>query len=155
MSARLSSRRLLPVALSLLLGVGLAKAGDIYRWTDADGRVHYGDQPPPQGAQKVDAPPPPPLSPQEAEQRLEEIRARNAASAEARAKAREERAKAEAQREQRAAECAAARRQRDAMLAAQRIRGADGQWYTGEQRLEKLRELEKAIAEHCGGNAAR
>ena len=49
MSARLSPRRLLPVALSLLLGVGLATAGDIYRWTDADGRVHYGDQPPPQG----------------------------------------------------------------------------------------------------------
>lgn len=151
MSARPSPHRLLPVALSLLLGLGLAQAGDIYRWTDADGRVHYGDRPPPQGAQKIDAPPPAPLSPGQAEQRLEEIRARNAASAEARAQAREERAQAEAQREQRAAECAAARRQRDAMVAAQRIRGPDGQWYTGEQRLEKLRELERAIAEHCGG----
>ena len=41
-----------------LLGAGFAAsalAGDIYRWTDAQGRVHFGDRPPP-GAEQVASP---------------------------------------------------------------------------------------------------
>ncbi len=32
----------------------LAQAGELFRWVDADGKVHYTDQPPPAGAKKVE-----------------------------------------------------------------------------------------------------
>lgn len=45
---------LLPAAcLLLVLSAGSAVAQDVYKWTDASGTVHYGQQPPPQGAAKV------------------------------------------------------------------------------------------------------
>lgn len=34
----------------------VAQAGDIYRWTDAQGRVHYGERPPHEQAEKLDLP---------------------------------------------------------------------------------------------------
>lgn len=40
-------RRLLPIVLMLALP---AFAGQVYKWTDAKGTVHYSDAPPPQGA---------------------------------------------------------------------------------------------------------
>jgi hypothetical protein len=44
---------------SLLLALGLATSASakIYKWTDEEGNVHYGDEPP-QGAEAVDLPPP-------------------------------------------------------------------------------------------------
>lgn len=143
--------RLLPLFL-ILLG-SAAQAGEIYRWTDAQGRTHYGDQPPASGGEKITEPPPPsPLSPDEVNVRLEAIRAQRQTAAEERALAKEAQAKTAAERKQRAAECVAARQQRDAMQAAQRIRDADGNWYTGEERLQKMRDLEAAIRKHCGGS---
>lgn len=41
------------VALAALLLAGGAGAEKVYRWTDAEGRIHFGDQPR-QGAQAVD-----------------------------------------------------------------------------------------------------
>lgn len=42
----------------LLMAFGLlatqAQATEMYRWTDADGKVHYTDQPPPQTARQVE-----------------------------------------------------------------------------------------------------
>lgn len=138
-----------------LLMVGVAHA-DIYRWKDAQGHVHYGDQPPASGAQKIDEPPPPsPLSPDEANAQLEAIRAKREAANEDAAKAREEKAKEQANRKQRAEECAALQRQLDSMRAAQRIQSADGHWYTGDERVQQERELEKTIAKHCGGTGGR
>lgn len=139
--------KLLPLSL-LLAGVAHA---DIYRWTDAQGRVHYGDQPPASGAQKIEEPPPSPLSPDEANAQLDAIRAKREAAAEDAAKARDEKAKTDAERKQRADECAAAQRQLDSMRAAQRMQSPDGHWYTGDERLQKERELEKNITKHCGG----
>lgn len=46
-------RRLAPV---LVLCLVFPAAAEVYRWTDADGRVYYGERPPPQGAQKMDLP---------------------------------------------------------------------------------------------------
>jgi glutaredoxin len=34
------------IGIALLLGVA-ASAADVYKWTGADGRVHFGDRPPP------------------------------------------------------------------------------------------------------------
>ena len=139
------------LVLALLLTSITANA-DIYRWTDAEGRTHYGDRPPTDGAEKIVEPPPPSdLSPEEANAKLDAIRARREAAAEERAKAKEEQAKADAKKKQRAQECAAARRQLDSLRAAQRVRDDEGNWYTGEQRLDKQRELEQAIRKHCGG----
>lgn len=33
---------------------GLAQAGELFRWVDAEGKVHYTDQPPPASARKVE-----------------------------------------------------------------------------------------------------
>lgn len=146
---RTHSRWLL--ALALLMS-GACAAADIYRWTDAQGRTHYGDRPPAGGAEKIVEPPPPSdLSPEEASAKLDAIRAQREAAAEERAKAQEEKAKADAEHKQHAQECAAARRQLDSMRAAQRVRDEAGNWYTGELRLQKQRELEQAIRKHCGG----
>lgn len=147
---RISFVKLLPLS-ALLIGVAHA---DIYRWTDAQGRVHYGDQPPASGAQKIDEPPPPsPLSPEEANAQLEAIRAKREAANEDAAKAREEKAQIDAKRQQRADACKTLRMQLDDMQAARRIRDPDGHWYSGDERIKKQQELEKSLRQHCGGTA--
>jgi len=151
---RIHPGRLLPLFL-LLVGTA-AQAGEIYRWTDAQGRTHYGDQAPASGAEKITEPPPPSdLSPEEANARLEAIRAQRQTAAEEQAQARDAQAKTAAEQKQRAAECAAIRQQHDSMQAAQRIRDADGKWYTGEERLKKMQDLEAAIRKHCAGVPAK
>jgi len=40
-----NTRLLLTVSLAALLASGLAVAGEIYKWTDDDGSVHYEDRP--------------------------------------------------------------------------------------------------------------
>lgn len=37
----------------LLLGLAVPASAELYRWTDADGRVHYSDQPPPASIKKL------------------------------------------------------------------------------------------------------
>jgi len=41
----MNTRLLLTVSLAALLAGGLAVAGEIYKWTDDDGNVHYEDRP--------------------------------------------------------------------------------------------------------------
>lgn len=53
--------RFTAVALLALAAVA-AQAGEVYKWKDKDGRVHYGDRPK-HGAQAVDIPVAPPLDP--------------------------------------------------------------------------------------------
>ena len=46
----MSQSRIAIAAVTLLvLGIGSAAAGGIYRWVDDQGRVHYGDRPPADG----------------------------------------------------------------------------------------------------------
>lgn len=68
--------------LNLILGSSLAlggaamaaeaQEGEVYRWVDDDGSVHYSDQPPPQGTDaetvRVANPPPSPVSSDDAEE---------------------------------------------------------------------------------------
>jgi glutaredoxin len=44
------------VGAVLLLCFACASAGQIYKWTDADGHVHFGDHPPPAGRSEAVAP---------------------------------------------------------------------------------------------------
>lgn len=153
MTRRIHPGRLLP--LFLLLLASAAQAGEIYRWTDAQGRTHYGDQPPASGGEKILEPPPPSaLSPDEAKAKLEAIRDQREKANEEQALAKEAQAKTAAEQKQRAAECAAARQQQDALQAARRIRDPDGHWYTGDERLQKMKELEAGIRKNCGGTPA-
>jgi len=41
---------------ALLVCLVFPAAAEVYRWTDAEGRVHYAERPPPQGAQRMDLP---------------------------------------------------------------------------------------------------
>ena len=40
----------------LCLAWPLPAVAEVYRWVDADGQVHYGERPPPQGARKIELP---------------------------------------------------------------------------------------------------
>lgn len=40
--------------LSLCIAAGMVQAAELFRWVDADGKVHYTDQPPPVSAKKVE-----------------------------------------------------------------------------------------------------
>lgn len=42
------------ILLLCCIAAGLAQAAELYRWVDADGKVHYTDQPPPASARKVE-----------------------------------------------------------------------------------------------------
>jgi glutaredoxin len=46
--------RLIPLAAAVMLAVGAAQAGQLYKWVDRDGRVHYTDQPPPPDARTAE-----------------------------------------------------------------------------------------------------
>lgn len=141
-----------PVLLLALLAA-TAQAADIYRWTDAQGKVHYSDREPPSGAEKINEPPPPSaLSPEEIDARLEAIRKQRRDALETRAQAKDEQARSKEERDRLAAQCAAARGQLQATRSAQRIRDADGHWYTGEERINKINELEATIREYCGSS---
>lgn len=48
-------RRLAPLLLLLVfIGVPLVAGAQVYKWTDANGTVHYADAPPPNGAEYKD-----------------------------------------------------------------------------------------------------
>lgn len=67
------ARVALPWVLFLVVA-GPAVAA-MYKWTDAEGNVHYSQTPPPEGEAEELAPPPPPaLSPEEAKKALERSR---------------------------------------------------------------------------------
>jgi glutaredoxin len=46
--------RLIPLAAALMLAAGAAHAGQLYKWVDRDGQVHYTDQPPPPEARSAE-----------------------------------------------------------------------------------------------------
>ncbi len=59
---------------SLLLFIHTTSSAEVYKWTDENGQVHYGQQPP-QGkqAQQIKAPPPPTIDPRDAEKKIEQL----------------------------------------------------------------------------------
>jgi hypothetical protein len=66
--------------IAAVLSAGLAlsvatQAQDLYRWTDADGKLHLSDKPPPAGARSVTREPMPRSEPNPANQRAAQQRA--------------------------------------------------------------------------------
>jgi hypothetical protein len=94
----------------LLLAAGAATAAGVYKWVDAEGRVHFGDRPPDLGATAVEVPNTPvaPSVPDAAGARDQQERLLRAYAAE-RQERREREAKSRAEAEQRARNCAQAR----------------------------------------------
>ena len=56
------NKRITLLALALLFAPGLLMAGTIYKWTDAEGNVHYGSEPPNSQAQPMNIRQAPPSS---------------------------------------------------------------------------------------------
>lgn len=88
--------------------VSPALAGEIYKWTDENGKVHFGDRPAGENAEKVVVQPAPQSS-YDAKQRQERKQKRLRVIEEERQIKREEMAKAEEERKERQYKCRVAR----------------------------------------------
>jgi len=55
-------RLLLLIAISLLCATTFSVAGKIYKWTDSEGNIHYGERPPTNQAKQIKVPKAPPYS---------------------------------------------------------------------------------------------
>ncbi|MDX9885185.1 DUF4124 domain-containing protein [Thauera sp.] len=161
-------------AVALL--AALPALAQIYNWKDKDGRVHYGDTPPPTGevsvirgtpmATPAVAPAPPPESagtpgatdtstapqpsrPPTLAERERAFRERRAAEAEAQAKTEEE-ATREAERQR---FCEQARNQIGALESGQRVSrfnaAGEREFLDDAARSAELARLQQQLAEHC------
>lgn len=101
-----------------------AQAGEVYKWKDKDGRVHYGDRPKHQAAQPVDVPVAPPLDP-DAEKALAD----------------------------RAAQCERKKAQLETYRLAPSITETDGigrkREYTDAERQQLIAQTERQVSEAC------
>ena len=160
--------------IAIALFAALPALAQIYSWKDKDGKVHYGDTPPPTGevnqirgapaAKPAPAPAPEstgapgatdtptaqePSRPPTLAEREQAFRERRAAEAEARAKAAEE-ATRDAERER---FCEQARNQLGALESGQRVSrfNAAGQreFLDDAARSAEVARLQQQVAEHC------
>ncbi len=146
----------------MLLAVALVGAGpaaaEVYKWVDKDGRTHYGDRSPRDGAEVVGIDAGPDAAERrEAEARAQRLLERDARRTEMRRRQQARAATAAAERERASAlrqrECALA--QRDlALLRQQRpvyTTGPEGQdvFLDDAQRAVMIRRLETLVASNC------
>lgn len=137
--------------LAVLLALAWPAMAGVYRWRDADGRMHYGDQPP-AGVQAeplpLDPSPPARGGIADAERRLlEDAERRAARTARERNETHRREARAEAVRERRCTELDERRRRLEAEFAERRARG-----YTMAQERSyrsRLDALEREIKSGC------
>ncbi len=160
--------------LAVALFAALPALAQIYSWKDKDGKVHYGDMPPPTGevnqirgtaaTRPTPAPAPAPADtpaatdtvkaqdssrPQTLAEREQAFRERRAAEAEAQAKAAEEAGRdAERQRF-----CEQARNQLGALQSGQRVTrfnaAGEREFLDDAARSAEVARLQQQVAEHC------
>lgn len=140
------------VASVLMLWCGSALATGIYRWTDAQGQVHFGDQPRGRNAQRVHIRPAPPPDPQTERRRAQArkwLRAQEEDTAEQNRRAHKAAAKA-ARRKQ---DC---RRARERLKAAGRARylytqksGGARHILSSAERTAAMRRMRADVSEYC------
>lgn len=154
------NRHLYAVAITLTLAVsGIAVAGDIYKWVDEDGNVHYGDKPVSNGSERVaiESRPTDRARVQSQYQAAAQARAENR---DARAQADEEGRKAEeelrAQAEERRQKCEASRATMQQFVRSRRIYTQDESGervYMDEAQMQAARErVENDINEYCNNS---
>jgi hypothetical protein len=139
----------------LVCASGPSAAAEVYKWTDAEGRVHFGDRPPRSGADAV------PLSrktqPSAAptpDERLDKQRRLLHAFEEERRQQRDTQAQAQQEKATRQRNCAEARddlRNQEVAGALYRL-GADGQrvYLDAAERARALEETRTAVRHWCG-----
>lgn len=141
--------------LLCLTVIGASATAEVYKWTDANGNVHFGDRPPQRGAEAVPMPDAAstaaPASPQE---RLERQRRLLRAFDEERRQRRDARAHAQQDATRRQRLCAEARddlHNREVASGLYRL-GPDGQrvFLSDEERVQATAEARAAVAQWCG-----
>ena len=153
-------RHLYAVAITLTLAVsGIAVAGDIYKWVDEDGNVHYGDKPVSNGSERVaiESRPTDRARVQSQYQAAAQARAENR---DARAQADEEGRKAEeelrAQADERRQKCEASRATMQKFVTSRRIYTQDESGervYMDDAQMQAARErVENDINEYCNNS---
>ena len=145
------------IMLLATLALTAEVSAQAYTWTDENGVKVFSQTPPPdaQGVTKVDLPPPPQVSPDEASQRLDEQRQQLEDWREDREIARERREREAAERATRERNCAAARQNLEYFTnftsTRRRFQTADGQWVrmTPEERDRRMAESQAYIDQNC------
>ncbi len=142
------------LTLSLLCASGGALAGKIYKWTDSEGNVHYGERPPTTQAREIDLPKTPPSSRgpaqgnslQETNKLLETMRKEREDKA-------AKKAAAEKERKAREANCSGAKRRLAAYTIGGRIYEIDDQGersYLSDAEIDKRKQAaQKEVDQWC------
>ncbi len=140
-----------------LMAAQAAVAADIYRWTDDNGQVHYGERPPEQGAKRLDMPsteaPPGSTDAAAAERRARQKRLLDAYTYE-REQDEAEREREDERARQLAQECQRLQRhwRRLAYAGPVYIKGDDGErhYLNDDQRAAEMERLRPAYRQACG-----
>lgn len=142
-------------AILALLGSGAALAGDIYKWVDADGNVHYGDKPIGEQSERV-AIESRPTDPSRVASESQQLMASRSTAIERRSEreaAEEEQANLQAEAAAHAERCTSARAQMQRMITARKLyrEDEDGEReYLDEAESQAARaRIESQINEHC------
>ncbi len=147
------SNPILLLSLLTTLLIPAAVQAEMYKWTDSQGVVHYGDHPPPGQETQTVAPPPPPASgsAEESKSLMERSQAVDKALSE-QEKAAAEAAKKKKQEAKLAEKCQRIRRTLDTLRNRNRVQQVvDGQvvTMTTEARAAEIQRLEKLEQESC------
>ena len=141
------------VTLLVCLLLPLTAAGEIYKWTDADGNVHYGSSPPVD--QQTETVKPPPSGDTEAAQKSLQQSREILQPPEKKNKDAEKKKTAEAEQDPEAKKkrCEAAKKALEQMRTANRLQYIDDQgeraYMTPEQRAEREKKAQEMVKESC------
>lgn len=145
-------QRLILLVLIALTVPALASADSVYRWTDENGVVHFGDREPTgRSSERVSVKTGQPSGGSERQSAQEQVEALEKNQAE-RERRENETAVAEARRKQREARCQTAQTNLEAINSNARIRVTDndGQRYLSPEEIaEKKQQFEQIVDESC------
>lgn len=145
--------RLILLALIALMAPSLAVAESVYRWTDENGVVHFGDREPMgRSADKVSVKTGKPSGDGERQSAQEQIQALEESEAEQKRRENET-AVEEARRKQREARCQTAQANLEAINSNARIRvmeDGEQRYLSPEEIAEKKQRFEEIVDESCG-----
>ncbi len=143
------------LTLSLLCASGGAIAGKIYKWTDSEGNVHYGERPPTTQAREIKVPDAPPASQHSSPSgnSLQETNKLLDAMQKERQQKAEKKAAAEKERKAREANCSRAKRRLAAYTIGGRIYEIDDQGersYLSDADIDKRKQAaQKEVDQWC------
>lgn len=135
-----------------LLALTLPATAGMYKWTDADGQVHYTQSPPPAGVQGEELKAPPKV---DSESAVEDLKAQQKGfdeRVEDKSKAETEAAKTADQAAEKARYCEQLRADLAGLQTAQRIftgEGADRRRLGEDERQAKMKDIEAKLAKDC------